>query len=71
MVTEEEEQLCIMVEKVKEHSVIDSACSRAAAGIGWVKKFMGKLEEADVRGIKMENSSIKFQFEEAKRENQP
>ena len=63
MVTEEKQQkLCILVEEAKEQGVIDSACSRTVAGVGWIKKFIVKLEEADVKDIKMEKSGIKFQF---------
>ena len=62
MVTEKEEQLCLLVEEAKERGVIDSACSRTVAGISWVKNFINKLEEADRKGVKIEKGGAMFQF---------
>ena len=62
MITEKEEQLCLLVEEAKERGVIDSACSRTVAGISWIKNFIDKLEEADKKSVKIEKGGAMFQF---------
>ena len=62
MITEKEEQLCLLVEEAKERGVIDSACSRTVAGISWIKNFINKLEEADKKSVKIEKGGAMFQF---------
>ena len=62
MITEKEEQLCLLVEEAIERGVIDSACSRTVAGISWIKNLINKLEEADKKSVKIEKGGAMFQF---------
>ena len=61
MVTEREDQLCLLVEEAKDRGVLDSACSRTVAGAAWVQSYLRKLKDYDEDSIPREEGDTKFQ----------
>ena len=62
MVTEREDQLCLLVEDAKDRGVLDSACSRTVAGAAWVQSYLRKLKDYDEESIPREEGDTQFQF---------
>ena len=62
MVTEREEQLCLLVDDAKERGVIDSACSKTVAGVKWVENYLKKLKGDDKKKVEREEGEAQFQF---------
>ena len=62
MVTEREDQLCLLVEEAKDRGVLDSACSRTVAGADWIRSYLRKLKDYDEDSIPREDGGTQFQF---------
>ena len=63
MVSENEEQLCLLIEEAGLQGVIDSACSKTVAGIRYIISFLNALS-AEMKNLidDAEPSSTVFQF---------
>ena len=63
MVSENEEQLCLLIEEAGLQAVIDSACSKTVAGIRFIVGFLNALP-AEMKNLidDAEPSSTVFQF---------
>ena len=62
MVTEREDQLCLLVGEAKDRGVLDSACSRTVAGAEWLQRYLRKLKDYDEDSIPREEGDTQFQF---------
>ena len=57
LVTQEEEELCFLVEEAGCRGVLDSACSKSVAGLTWIRKYTSSISATYADSLMLEPSS--------------
>ena len=62
MVAHDEDELCLLIEEAGNRGVIDTACSKTAAGVGWVSNFVNDLPDDIAENLELRESVKVYQF---------
>ena len=62
LVSRDEKELCCLVDEAGSRGVLDSACSRSVAGVGWIRKYTDAISPNLSDSLTLTPSSKVYQF---------
>ena len=62
LVTQDENELCCLVEEAGCRGVLDTACSKSVAGVGWIDQYTKNVSPSFADNIEMKESTKIYQF---------
>ena len=62
LVTQDEKELCCLVEEAGCRGVLDTACSKSVAGVGWIDQYTKNVSPSFADTIEMKESTKIYQF---------
>ena len=62
LVSQQENELCYLVEEAGTRGVIDTGCSKSVSGLGWVEKYTNTISPNFAQSLQLQPSSKVYEF---------